>query len=88
MAGNILSVGLALIFVLALAAGVSFVGWSILQSAKSDGKVDYCLVKQNTDITGAEFEVYGHRPWRPDMKIATFKSVADAEEWRSHKCPR
>jgi len=88
MAARVFWVGLALITLATIAAGISFCGWLLFQAARSDGKVDYCFVKQVEGITSNEFDVYGHRPWRTDEKIATFKSLLDAETWRSQKCPR
>lgn len=77
--------------------GVAFVvtgllglaAWGIYGSARSNGETDYCYVEV-TSPTGMapQFMLYGHRPFRADRHLGTFKDVDEARvEAKMLECP-
>lgn len=62
----------------------------IVLSASADGKVDYCWVEryQSNNLQPEVYVVYGHRPWRSDVNMATAGTAEAAEEMKQKLCPK
>lgn len=59
----------------AFVAGLLAAGYVFLTAAQSNGKVDYCYIKEcgyTTDLC-----LYGHRSWVPDILINRADTIAE-----------
>ncbi len=51
---------------------------AIVQACRYNGEVDYCYIQQHSEGALPYYTVYGHRPWRPAVTKASYRSLKDA----------
>lgn len=57
---------------------ISFPVFAAFQAARYNGEVDYCYLQQHSEGALPYYTVYGHRPWRPDVTKASYRSLEEA----------
>lgn len=62
---------------------VLFASVVIAESVKSDGTITYCYIEPNVAPELPIYNLYGYRPWRPDRRIASFKTLDEAIDFSS-----
>lgn len=78
-----------LVVSVAVVVALVLASWGIYGAARSNGETDYCYVEV-TSPTGMapQFMLYGHRPFRADRHLGTFKDVDEARvEAKMLECP-
>jgi cbb3-type cytochrome oxidase subunit 1 len=67
------------IFYGVLVAILGALGYVVVATAKTDGRITYCFVESNHTTSGTtSFRLYGHREWRTDATIYDASSFEEA----------
>jgi hypothetical protein len=73
-----------------ITAGILAGAACLFNCARSDGRIDYCRViyYNENNVQLPVYIVEGHRPWRPDVRVAITTNADDAEAKRKALCPQ
>lgn len=59
---------------------VALTSYTIIESIRSNGEVDYCYIEMVSPAGLApQFKLHGHRPWRFDSEMGAYLSVDEAK---------